>query len=60
MLYGPQFDVDGFEVIFYPRWYAQQEDVIQALRYALSGTLQIRQNTSSSLAFGEIGRWRKV
>lgn len=32
MLYGPQFDVDGFEVIFYPRWYAQQEDVIQALQ----------------------------
>ncbi|HLG64682.1 MAG TPA: sugar phosphate isomerase/epimerase family protein [Ktedonosporobacter sp.] len=32
VLYGPQFDVDGFEVIFYPRWYAQQEDVIQALQ----------------------------
>lgn len=30
--YGPQFDVDGFEVIFYPRWYAQQENVIHALR----------------------------
>lgn len=32
LLYGPQFDVDGFEVIFYPRWYTQQEEVIRALQ----------------------------
>ncbi|HEU5229562.1 MAG TPA: sugar phosphate isomerase/epimerase family protein [Ktedonobacteraceae bacterium] len=32
LLYGPKFDADGFEVIFYPRWYAQQESVIRALQ----------------------------
>ncbi len=32
LLYGPQFDVDGFEVIFYPRWYSQQEAITQALQ----------------------------
>jgi len=30
--YGPQFAVDGFEVIFYPRWYPQQDEVVRALR----------------------------
>ena len=30
--YGPQLAVDGFEVIFYPRWYPQQEQVVRALR----------------------------
>lgn len=29
--YGPQFAVDGFEVIFYPRWYADVEQVARAL-----------------------------
>lgn len=30
--YGPQFAVDGYEVIFYPRWYAELERVAHALR----------------------------
>lgn len=30
--YGPQFDVDGFEVIVYPRWYNMLEEVGRALR----------------------------
>ncbi|HEX8730955.1 MAG TPA: hypothetical protein VF725_02740 [Ktedonobacterales bacterium] len=29
--YGPQFDVDGFEVLFYPRWYPEQERIARAL-----------------------------
>jgi len=29
--YGPQFAVDGFEVIFYPRWYTGLEQVAHAL-----------------------------
>lgn len=28
---GPQFAVDGFEVLFYPRWYPKQEQVVCAL-----------------------------
>lgn len=32
LYYGPQFAVDGFEVIVYPRWYAALEDVSRALR----------------------------
>ena len=30
--YGPELDADGLEIIFYPRWYAQPERVVAALR----------------------------
>ena len=30
--YAPQFSVDGFEVIFYPRWYQEQESIADALQ----------------------------
>ncbi len=30
--YGPQFEVDGFEVIVYPRWYADLELIARTLR----------------------------
>jgi sugar phosphate isomerase/epimerase len=30
--YAPQFDADGFEVIFYPRWYQAQESIADALQ----------------------------
>lgn len=32
LIYGPQLVADGFEVIFYPRWYPQQERIASALR----------------------------
>ena len=53
--YGPQFaadGADGFEVIFYPGWYAAQEEVARALRASALDFPAVHTEKSIGEAFG--------
>lgn len=50
--YGPQFAADGFEVLFYPRWYPQQEQVARALRASRLAFPVIHMEKGIGEAFG--------
>ncbi len=51
--YGPQLLVDGFEVIFYPRWYAILDQMTGALRASGLAFPAIHIEKSVSVAFGD-------
>ncbi|MBO0780287.1 MAG: sugar phosphate isomerase/epimerase [Ktedonobacteraceae bacterium] len=52
LTYGPQLTVDGFEVIFYPSWYAHQERIASELRASGLRFPAIHMEKRIGIAFG--------